>query len=82
MESGKAINYKKALSFPLSPTLVSKANADGSRWKITKSKLKDIIIENTNLRIDENLCKISRGTAIVHIMPVLNSLVSRPLSCK
>ena len=39
-----------------------------------KSKLKDII-ENTNLRTDENLYKLSRGITIVDIMSVLNSLV-------
>ena len=39
------------------------------------SKLKDIIIENTNLRTDENLYELSRGITIVDIMSVLNSLV-------
>ena len=39
------------------------------------SKPKDVIIENTNLKTDENLYELSRGIAIVDIMPVFNSLV-------
>ena len=80
VQSGKVINYEKALSFPLSPVPLSIANVDGSRMKTAKSKLKDIITENTNSGTDENLYEVSRGTAIVDIMPVLNSLVSIPSS--
>ena len=46
-----------------------------------KSKLKDVIIESTNLRTDEHLYEFSRGTAIVNIIPVLSSLVDIPSSC-
>ena len=54
------------------------SNVDGSQWETKMNKLKDIIIENTNLRTDENLFQLSRGIAIVYIMPVLNSLIGIP----
>ena len=73
VQFGKVINYEKALPFPFSPILLNIASADGSRLKTKKSKLKDIIIENSNLRTDENLYELSRCTAIVDVMPVLNS---------
>ena len=38
-------------------------------------KLKDIIIENSNLRTDENLYEHSSGIAKVDIIAVLNNLV-------
>ena len=66
VQFGKVINSEKALAFSLLPIPLNIANADGSRWKRKKSKLKDIIIESTNLRTDKNLHKLSRGTAIVN----------------
>ena len=48
---------------PLIP--LNTVNADASQRETKKSKLIDIIIENTNLGIDENLYEPSRGIAIV-----------------
>ena len=75
VQSRKVIYYEKALTSPLSPIPLNKANADGSWRETNMSKLKDIIIENTNLRTDKNLYELSRGITIVDIMSVLNSLV-------
>ena len=38
-------------------------------------KLKDVIIENSKLRTDENLYKHSSGIAMVDVIAVLNNLV-------
>ena len=73
VQSGKVINYEKALASPLSQIPLNIANANGSRREIKKSKLKDIITENTDLKTDEDLYELSRGRAIVDIMPVFNS---------
>ena len=81
VRSEKVINYKSALVFPLHPIPLNIANVGSSRQKRKKSKSKDIIIENTNLRTDENLCKLSRGTTIVDIIQLLNSLIGIPSSC-
>ena len=48
--TGKVINYEKALAFSLSPIPLNIANADGSRRKWKKSKLKDFVIETANWR--------------------------------
>ena len=49
------VDYEKALAFILSSVSVSLANADGSRRRMAKSKLKEIIIENANSRNVKNL---------------------------
>ena len=64
---------------PLIP--LNTVNADASQRETKKSKLIDIIIENTNLGIDENLYEPSRGIAIADSFPVLNSLVGIPSIC-
>ena len=78
---GKDINYKKASTCPLSLFPFNTANANGSRREIKKSKRKNIIIESSNLKTDENLHELSRGIAMVDNMPVFNTLVSIPSSC-
>ena len=70
VQSGKVINYDKALVFSLSSIPLYIADVDDSRLKKKKSKLKDIIIKSTNLQTDKNLSEPSRGTAIVNIIPV------------
>ena len=65
----------------MSPIARNIANADGSRRETKKNKLKNIITENTTLRTEENLYELSRGIAVVDIVPVLNSLVGIPSSC-
>lgn len=82
VQFGKAIDYEKALTSASSPISLNIANADASLRKTNKSKPKDIIFENTNLRTDQKLHELSRGIAIADILPVLNSLVGIPSSCK
>ena len=55
VQSGKINSYEKVLVFSLSPIPLNIGNADGSRWKRKKSKLKNVIIESTNLQTDEKL---------------------------
>lgn len=81
VQSGKAINYEKALTSASSPISLNIANADASLRKTNKSKPKDIIFENNNLRTDEKLHELSRGIAKDDILAVLNSLVGIPSSC-
>ena len=45
-KSGQAIDFKRALEYPLCPIPLSLANPDGSRRVTTKSKLTEIIIKN------------------------------------
>ena len=79
-QSRKIINHEKALAFPLQPIPLNIVIAGVVDIR-KESKSKDIIIENINLRTGENLYELSRGTVIVDIMPVLNSLVDTPSSC-
>ena len=79
-QSRKVINHEKALAFPLQPIPLNIVIAGVVDIR-KESKSKDIIIENINVRPGENLYKLSRGTVIVDIMPVLNSLVDTPSSC-
>ena len=44
LKTGRAVDYKKALTFPLSPIPLSISNPDGSRRSTTKSVLKDKIL--------------------------------------
>ena len=80
VQFGKTMNYEKALIFLLSPVPLNITNGDASGRKTKASKLKDVIIENTNLRTDKNMYELSRGTAIIDITPVMNSLVVIPSS--
>ena len=43
IQSEKAVDIEKALEFPLSPVLLSIANADGSRRQASKSKLLEVL---------------------------------------
>ena len=61
VQFGKVINYEKALASLLSPIPLNITHADSSRRETKGSNLKGIIIENTNLRTDENLYELSRG---------------------
>lgn len=79
-QSRKVINHEKVLAFPLQPIPLNIVIA-GVVDRRKESKSKDIIIENINLRPGKNLYELSRGTVIVDIMPVLNSLVDTPSSC-
>ena len=44
VQSGKVINYKNLLPFPLSPIPLNIVNGDDSRRKIKTSNLKDVIV--------------------------------------
>ena len=57
-QSGKVLNYEKGLAFQLQLIPLNIASAGGSRQKRKDSKLKDITIENTNLRTDGNFYEL------------------------
>ena len=57
-QSGKVLNYEKGLAFQLQLISLNIASAGGSRQKRKDSKLKDITIENTNLRTDGNFYEL------------------------
>ena len=46
-KSGKSIDYQKVLQYPLYAVPLSLSDADGSRQSTMKSKLNDVLIENS-----------------------------------
>ena len=77
MKTGVAIDFKKALAYPLCPVPLSISNADGTKRSTAKSKLKDIILsEVPNENPDEN--EKRRSILLVDSMALINLMTKIP----
>ena len=75
--SGKNIDYEKALQYPLCAVPLSLSNADGSRRSTTKSKLNDILMKRakTNAELPG---KADVSVLIVDLMALIQTMTKIP----
>jgi hypothetical protein len=78
LKTGTAVDFEKALQYPLSPVPLSISHADGTQRGNVKSKLKDIILDDVKeLSFDETK-NIKRDVVVVDMMGLMNTVTKIP----
>ena len=78
-KTSKSIDYQKALEYPLCPVPLSLSDADGSKRSTAKSKLNDILMENSKLMESAELPnKADVSVYIVNLMAVIRTMTKIP----
>ena len=78
LKTGIAVNYKKALAYPLNPCPLSISHADGRKRSNKKSDLKEILIGQMKNLSSEQIQNIRRDAVVVDMMGVVNLITSVP----
>ena len=78
LKTNIAVDYKKALKYPLSPCPLSISHADGRKRSNQKSDLKDILLNSSDELPLDRIKGIGSAAVIVDMMGVMNILTQIP----
>ena len=78
LRTNAAIDFKKALEYSLSPIPLSICNADGSRRKTQKAKLKEVIYNKSKIMTKEEFLNIPKDVVVIDMVAMLNTIVNVP----
>ena len=74
IKTGRAVDFEKALSYPLSPVPLSISNPDGSRRSTAKSKLKDILLQFRETTVNEEPDLSQDSAILVDMIALINTI--------
>lgn len=78
LKTGVAVDYKKALVYPLNPCPLSICHADGRKRSNKKSDLKDILLDHETCLTASDVQNIQRDAVVVDMMGVINVIKTIP----
>lgn len=78
LKTNVAVDYKKALKYPLSPCPLSISHADGRKRSTRKSDLKEILLNSADELPLDRIKGIGNAAVIVDMMGVINILTQIP----
>ena len=76
LRTGMAVDYEKALAYPLNPCPLSLCHADGKKRSTKKSALKDILLKPAVSLTPQTLLSTSKTAVVIDMMGLIRTLTS------
>ena len=77
LKTGKPVDFKKTLSYSLSPLLLTICKLDGTRRQTTKCKLKDVLLQDLEDHNNERLQSLQEYAILVDIIALMNTILNK-----